>query len=190
MGIFDIFKKRQEAPKKEEKVENPKGVAEGKNPREEAIPRAAAELLSRDEFFRIIMDICDWNRSGDDNAVLKPLITYLAKQSDEVIFAFEDVMAELLYELDTKALFERALKYYDHSDDTFLYSRCVALINGKQYFEDAKNGKVDDLWKSEFESVLYVARRAWSEKHGCDMDEFPHFPKHSYETGSNKEAWK
>lgn len=147
------------------------------------------EPMPRDQFFDLIMNVCDWDRSGDDNAVLKPLIDHLSKQSDEVIFSFEETMTELLHELDTKENMERAVKCYPHSDDTFLYSRCVALINGKQYFEEAKAGKRQDLWTSEFEAILYVARRAWSVKNGKDMNEFPYFSKLSYETGSNKEAW-
>ena len=147
------------------------------------------EPMPRDQFFDLIMNVCDWDRSGDDAAVLKPLIDHLSKESDEVIFSFEETMTELLYELDTKENMERAVKCYPHSDDTFLYSRCVALINGKQYFEEAKAGKRTDLWTSEFEAVLYVARSAWSVKNGKDMNEFPYFSKLSYETGSNKADW-
>jgi len=36
------------------------------------------------------------------------------------------------------------------SDDTFLYSRCVALINGPSYYERVKQGKENDLWNMDF----------------------------------------
>ena len=58
-------------------------------------------------------------------------IKYLAEQSDHIIFEFDDLMRELLYHLDTEKLAEQCEKAdLQMCDDTFLYSRCVALING------------------------------------------------------------
>ena len=79
--------------------------------------------MNTEQFFSKIMDICDWDRAGNDEEVLSPLIEYLSCQSDDEIYSFDDIMAELLYGLDTKKNFKTACKYYDHSDDTFLYSR-------------------------------------------------------------------
>lgn len=146
--------------------------------------------MTRDRFFDLCNDVCDWDKSGDDELVVKPLVEYLSKLPDEEIFAFEDIMAELLYELDTKQNYETALKYDTHNDDTFLYSRCIALVNGKGYFENVKKGKITEIWKMEFEAVLYVAREAWAKKHGTSTNDFPHISPLSYETGSNKEGWK
>lgn len=112
--------------------------------------------------FSKIMDICDWDRAGNDKEILSPLIEYLSCQSDDEIYSFDDIMAELLYGLDTKKNFKTACKYYDHSDDTFLYSRCVALINGADYYKKAQQVKVKDLWTSEFEAILYVPQAAWA----------------------------
>lgn len=47
------------------------------------------------------------------------------------------------------------------SDDTFLYSRCVALINEPEYYEKAKNGKKKETWDMEFGLLLYILQRAW-----------------------------
>lgn len=146
--------------------------------------------MTTEKFFDIIMTICDWNKSGDDAAVLEPLIDHLSEQSDEEIFSFEDIMTELLYKLDTRKNFETACKYYDHSDDTFLYSRCVALINGADYYKKVSAGKIKSLWTSEFESILYVPMSAWAKKHNKDTDDYPYFPDLSYETGSNTDAWE
>lgn len=75
------------------------------------------------------MELCDWKKEGDDNQVLKPVLEHLSKQEDSVIFEFDDAMAELLYALDTKKLAEQCRKTDPFmSDDTFLYSRCVALV--------------------------------------------------------------
>lgn len=44
----------------------------------------------------------DWEKQGDDIAVIEPLVTLLAAWGDDLIFAFHDTMAELLYSLDTQ----------------------------------------------------------------------------------------
>ena len=145
--------------------------------------------MDKKRFFEIIMTVCDWDASGDDDKVLDPLVSYLAEQSDETIFSFDETMAELLFELDTKKNFRKACRYYTHSDDSFLYSRCCALINGEEYYEKAKAGKVSDLWQMEFEAILSVPMHAWGKKHGKDSIEYPYLTTKSYETGSNVDRW-
>ena len=146
--------------------------------------------MDRKQFFNIIMDICDWDAMGDDDKVLSPLVEYMSQQSDETIFSFDEIMAELLFELDTKKNFKKARRYYAHSDDSFLYSRCCALINGEEYYEKAKAGKVSDLWQMEFEAILGVPMCAWDKKHGDDAIDDPYLTRKSYETGSNVDGWK
>ena len=99
-------------------------------------------------------------------------------------------MAELLYDLDTKKNFNRACKYYDHSDDSFLYSRCAALVNGEEYYEKVKAGKNNKNWTMEFEAILSVPMLAWGKKNGIDCRDYPHLPAKSVETGSNADEWK
>ncbi len=121
------------------------------------------------------MELCDWEEEGDDDKVLKPVIKYLSKQDDSVIFEFDDLMTELLYDLDTEKLAEQCRKIDPlMCDDTFLYSRCVALINGPNYYEKVKRGKEKDVWSMEFESLLYVPGKAWALKHRCSADNYPH----------------
>ena len=146
--------------------------------------------MDRKQFFNMIMTICDWDKLGDDEMVLNPLVEYLSQQSDEEIFSFDEIMAELLFELDTKKNFKKARRYYDHSDDSFLYSRCCALTNGEEYYEKVKAGKVKDLWQMEFEAILSVPMCAWGRKHGKEISDYPHSTVKSYETGSNIDGWK
>lgn len=129
-------------------------------------------------FFWNTMGLCDWQHKGDDEKVLAPVVQYLSKQSDERIFLFDDVMTELLYNLDTRVNYERCKEVsgYD-SDDLFLYSRCVALINGKDFYQSIfRNGFPDELWNMEFVSLLYVPTDAWAIKHNSDESEYPHIP--------------
>lgn len=145
--------------------------------------------MNKAQFFSNIMNICDWNKSSDEE-VLMPLIDFLSQQSDAEIFSFDDIMSELLYNLDTRKNFEIACKSYNHSDDSFLYSRCVALINDADYYKKVQMGKTKDLWTMEFESILYVPSKAWAKKHNNDVNEYPHLAAFSYETGSNADEWK
>ena len=146
--------------------------------------------MDKFRFFWDTMELCDWSQEGNDDKVLMPVIRFLSEQNDSVIFEFHDQMSELLYELDTKKLFEQYRKECGYSSgDDFLYSRCVALINGPQFYENAKKGKQKNIWNMEFEALLYVPAEAWAIKHEKDAAEFPHFSPFSYETGSNKDAW-
>ena len=87
---------------------------------------------------------------------LQPVIDYLSRQSDRKIHKFHNQMNELLYALDTKALAEQCQRAYEQAnDDTFLYSRCVALINGPEYYAKAKAGLETGMWTMEFEALLY-----------------------------------
>lgn len=143
------------------------------------------------DLFWKTMELCDWENEGDDELVLMPVINYLASQDNNDIFEFDNQMAELLYALDTKILAEQCKKSQGYfSDDEFLYSRCVALINGTDFYEEALQGKTKVMWSMEFESLLYVPMIAWALKNQKDEEEYPHETSVSYETGSNEAAWK
>ncbi|MBO5093657.1 MAG: DUF4240 domain-containing protein [Lachnospiraceae bacterium] len=135
--------------------------------------------------------ILDWSKQGDDDQVLEPLVSYLAKWPDEVIFVFEDKMAELLYRLDRPEVARRAYRSdRDFSGDDFLYVRCTALINGRAYYNKISDGREKLNQDMEFEAILYAPAKAWARKHHKDVSEYPHIPSPSYETGSNEECWR
>ena len=49
------------------------------------------------DLFWTTMELCDWRDEWNDDKVLRPVIRHLSKQDDQIIFAFDDLMAELLY---------------------------------------------------------------------------------------------
>ena len=147
--------------------------------------------MNRSRSFWDVMELCDWTCEGDDDKVLRPVIQYLAQQEDGRIFQFDDLMSELLHGLDTKKLTAQCKEVEPlMSDDSFLYSRCVALINGPSYYEKARQGMAKEIWNMEFEALLYVPSRAWALKHEKPEEDYPHTAPLSYETGSNREQWK
>ena len=138
--------------------------------------------------FWAVMELCDWTYEGDDDKVLRPVIQYLAQQEDGRIFQFDDLMSELLYGLDTKKLAAQCEEAEPlMSDDSFLYSRCVALINGPDYYEKARQGMAKEIWSMEFEALLYVPARAWALKHKMREEDYPNTAPLSDETGSGPE---
>ena len=150
-----------------------------------------ASVVEKYLFFWNTMERCDWSKEGDDDLVLRPGAEYLAGQDDQQIFRFDDQMSELLYQLDTRALAEACQKADPMmGDDSFLYSRCVALVNGPIYYEKVRAGKEKSPWGMEFEALLFLPRRAWALKHRRDEEEYPHISPLSVETGSNRAGWQ
>ncbi len=149
------------------------------------------EKKMRDEDFFRMTDMLDWDQEGNDDLVLEPLIAYLAKWPDEVITAFDDRMAKLLYDLDSRKRAKRIYGTDEHfSGDDFLYIRCVALVNGADFYEQVLNGERELSSHIEFEAILYVPAKAWARKYGKEPDAYPYVTDVSYETGSNRENWR
>ena len=140
--------------------------------------------------FFYFTNMLDWDKQGNDEAVLEPLIAFLAKWGDSVIFAFHDKMAELLFTLDTyniaKPIIESEVYF---SPDIFLYARCVALVNGKSYYNAILKGRKKLSANLDFEAILYVPMDAWERLHNENSDRYPYVPKVSYETYSNEVGW-
>jgi len=159
------------------------------------LPPAIAQIYQNKtmhdlEFFAMT-GCLDWTKQGDDELVLEPLIQYLAKWPDEILYVFEDKMAELLFKLDTPEVARRAYRTdRNFSGDDFLYVRCVALVNGRAYYNKILEGtkKLDS--GMEFEAILSAPAMAWARKHHADPAEYPHLESPCYETGSNEEAWR
>ena len=151
------------------------------------IKRTAAE-----KSFWEIMGILDWKHAGDDDRVIKPAVTYLSKQNDDFIFRFEEQMAEYLFAIDGRKWADSYRKGAGgfFSDDGFLYCRCVAIVNGEEFYHSVLNTADELNGGLEFESILYVPRIAWAKKHKCQVDEYPYITKTSYESGSNEEMWR
>lgn len=73
------------------------------------------------------------------------------------------------------------------SADDFLYSRCVVVANGKEFYESVVRDPQKAPQGLEFEALLYLARAAYEEKTG---EEYDHATPLSWESFSNTEGWK
>lgn len=91
--------------------------------------RRKTAMPGKFDFFWMTMELCDWRDEWNDEKVLRPVIRYLSKQDDQIIFLFDDLMTELLYGLDTKKLAEQCEKVDPlMCDDTFLYEASVVCV--------------------------------------------------------------
>lgn len=148
--------------------------------------------MDEKDFWRII-GLLDWKRTGDDDAVLKPAVMELAKQALEDIEAFEEILSQKLYALDTLAHAKQigTDAYVDDkhhfSVDIFLYARCCVVANGRDYFESVLSDPAGFPEDMEFEALLELASAAYELKSGKAPDFFD--TSVSYETFSNQAGW-
>ena len=106
----------------------------------------------------------------------------LSQEEDDVIFRFEDTLADLLSLLNKPYFIHSFTQKNIGHDDSFLYARCTrctAMIHGVDFFKRVLEGKEKDFWANESEGVLYIAKEAWARKHGSDVESFPHSSKNA-----------
>ena len=141
------------------------------------------QILSDAQFWQIINRL-NWDKTGDDEAVVAPLVTHLASLPVSFIYQFEDKLSEKLYDLDTKL---HAKPFNDpFSADDFLYTRCAVVANGQKMYEQILTDPSVMPTEIDFEPLLYVASDAYALKTGKNFEYVADFP---IETCSNKKGW-
>lgn len=147
--------------------------------------------MTEEDFWNLI-DLLDWSMEGNDEGVVKPLVEALSQRSKEEICEFEEELSQKLFQLDDEAyavkrgFFGRKKKGYT-SADGFLYSRCVVIANGNEFFKEVIRNPKQFPHDLEFEMLLVVSNLAFIKKTGETLD---YSSRVSYETFSNKEGWK
>jgi len=147
--------------------------------------------MTEADFWELIGKL-DWDRTGDDAAVIKPVVEALARRSVSDIEQFEAILAERLFSLDTEQHARQIGKWAYSGPDTefsvdfFLYVRCCVVANGRAFFENALKNPARMPKDVEFEALLSVAGEAHRLKTG---EEFTFVPPVSYETFANAAGW-
>ncbi len=149
------------------------------------------KMLSDEVFWNLIAKL-DWTNQNDSE-IIQPLIVELSQMKIDEIKQFEETLAYKLYQLDTKAHASNiGESSYDSennyvSDDFFLYARCAAVANGKDFFDkviDNPSAMPKDI---EFEPLLRISESAYELKL---KSRFDYVTGVSYETYSNEDGWK
>jgi Protein of unknown function (DUF4240) len=162
----------------------------GSGKRRSVVERVPARL-TEDTFWEIIATF-DWSRRTED-AVVRPAMERLAAGPVRDIRQFEEIMSRHLYEIDGKRWAREIGKYAWRGDDEFfsvdlfLYARCYVVAQGRAFFQAVRRDPHRMPKNKDFETLLYVASRAYKKKTGR---EFTHVPKKDYETFCNSKQWR
>jgi len=146
--------------------------------------------MSEQTFWDII-SLMDWSHEESDDAVVEPAIAHLSTGPVRQIFDFADLLSEKLYILDTRAHAQHIgedawtpSRYF--SVDNFLYTRCCAIANGREFYNQALKNPLLMPKDLTFENLLYIPSESYERKTGRHYDYSPAFP---IETYSNKLGW-
>jgi hypothetical protein len=141
--------------------------------------------------FWSIIDLLDWKKIENNTAICAPAIEALSLLNFEEITKFDDILAEKLFAIDGKKFAEHTGKNWEDdyfSVDEYLYARCCAIANGKQFYEKLLK-KPEMMPKNlTFEPILYLTNNAWKQKTG--QDNYQYYPEIWIETYSNAAGWE
>lgn len=146
--------------------------------------------LDETAFWEII-DLLDWNKGTDNEAIIAPAVHALSEKSDAALHAFDDILAEKLYQLDGKNYAENMgeFAYPDNfSADIFLYARCCVVANGRHFYEKVLADPTLMPKNFTFETLLYLTEKAYFLKTG--KKDYDYAPTINYETFGNREGWE
>ncbi len=152
------------------------------------------EYVSRDEeFFWSMISKMDWKLS-DEWDIADSLVERLAKQSKKKIKVFQETLAYMLYQLDTKdqtAVQQIGEHSYKTDNDYFSelthsYTRCYVVAKGKDFYERVLQKPSEMPKDKEFEALLSIAEEAYEQK--TDLS-FEYVSQYDYETYSNDKGW-
>lgn len=135
-----------------------------------------------------IMKKAEWEHE-DSHQIMMPVIEFLSMHNDKYIFAFHDVMSELLYNLDRQSIAQPMIDDGSYNDDAFLYQRCYALTGSNKIYHDIIHGIRELNRDCQFKPLLNVPRQAWSKRNKKSIMDYPHTPKYEIKSKSNKKYW-
>jgi hypothetical protein len=150
--------------------------------------------LDETTFWDLIAKL-DWDQEGDDEKVVEPVVTALAGLPDSAIAGFQNNLASKLYALDGRAWARESGSgiWWGEPDklsvDGFLYARLAVVANGRAFYESVLGDPTSMPKDGEFESLLYVASKAYERKTGLDDDGGLDMTDVSFETFSNEDGW-
>ncbi len=148
--------------------------------------------LSEQEFWMLIARL-DWSQTGNDLAVIEPVVVALAAGPLRHIYDFKDILSWKVYLLDTE---EHARNIGDNayleqedefSPDGFLFARLAAVANGREVYEQARQDPAAMPKNLEFAPLLHIANDAYQRQKGALMHFVPAYP---IETFSNPKGWE
>ena len=145
-----------------------------------------------EQAFWVLIDQLDWSKTGQDEAVIEPVVAALAAGPLRHIYDFKDILSQKLYLLDTEEharnTGEGAYREEkdDFSPDGFLFARCCAVANGREVYEQVRQHPAVMPKEVEFAPLLRIANEAYRRQKETLMHYVAAYP---IETFSNREGW-
>ncbi len=148
--------------------------------------------LTEQAFWDLIA-LLDWDKIGNDDAVIEPVVAELANRPLRQLYDFKDILSQKLYQLDTAAHARNIGKESYHEDannfspDGFLFTRCCAVANGKTSYEATKKDPAQMPKDLQFAALLRIANEAHRRMKGTALR---YVSAYSVETFSNGKGWE
>ncbi|MBK8653250.1 MAG: DUF4240 domain-containing protein [Haliscomenobacter sp.] len=144
-----------------------------------------------EDWFWNTIDRLDWKQEGNEDAVIRPVVNYLASQPFRNILLFADILSEKLYTLDAQVFAENMGEHsfregYYFSVDDFLYARCCVVANGRIAYQNVLDDPEEMPDNQTFGALLRVAPEAYHQKTGQRLQ---YQPAYDVETFSNEKGW-
>lgn len=155
----------------------------------EVAESVAGPTMSEEQFWNILA-LLDWGRKRNED-IIAPAVQALSMLSEAEICWFDRILAQKLFALDGEK-YATPLGWNDASGhhfsvDSFLYARCCVVANGNRFYEKVLKNPSLMPQDCTFESLLYLAEKAYHLKTGSD--DYDYLPPVSYEMFSNHEGW-
>ncbi len=147
--------------------------------------------LSEQGFWDLIARL-DWTKTGDDDAVIEPVVVALSNGPLRHVYDFKDWLSQKLYWLDTAAhagqIGDGAFRddADEFSEDGFLFARCCAVANGRETYEAIRKDPTQMPKDMEFAPLLRIANEAHRRMTGTVLR---YVSAYSVETFSNRKGW-
>ncbi|WP_314613050.1 DUF4240 domain-containing protein [Streptomyces stackebrandtii] len=135
------------------------------------------------------------NAQGDTvHDVIEAVGQDLSKRPVGEIIDFSERLAEVLYALDRRELFEKEYTFLgdasggENTGEDFLYARCAVVAAGSVVYEQVNQDPMQFAreWNWHAQDLLYVPEEAYEE---LTDETWEHETETDYETGSNSSAW-
>lgn len=141
--------------------------------------------LSESDFWELIA-LLNWSKSGDDNAVIEPVVAALVAAPFRHIYDFADILSQKLYLLDDER-YTNGLEDADFVADKFLYTRCCVVANGLSFFKHIQQHPEEMPHNLLFAPILRIPNEAYRQKIGKNLEHIWAYP---IETYSNSIGWQ
>jgi hypothetical protein len=152
-------------------------------------PKPTENSLTEAGFWALIGQL-DWSKSGDDDAIIAPIVNALSKAPFRHVLDFADILSHKLFLLDGEVFMPQDEGTMgtdvDFAADRFLYVRCCVVANGLTFFNHIRQHPTEMPHQLLFAALLRIPNTAYQKQMGKPLEHIWAYP---IETFSNPLGW-